>query len=397
MERRLVHVPIASELLVPKEDTLADALRVLWLSHRDICHPSAGGAERVVFETSKGLIRMGFKVTWGSTSFHESKESQALEGVEIVRMGNYVSAHVKSPLLVRSVKPDVVVDDLGHVVPWCSERLTPFPGTVHFYHLHQRTLSGQVTPALGSLLKWLERQYYWCYPRWPFVTISEQGVQDLLDLGISRKRISYIPVGVDLKKFYPGRKAPEPTMIYFGGFRSYKRPWIPLDVYRMLRGRVPKLRLFMVGDGPIRERFEKLTSKSNWKGVAFLGRVSDDMLSKLVSEAWVNLHCSVAEGWGLSIIEAAAAGTPTVAFSVPGVRESVVDEVNGILVPDGNIPAFVTAVEDVLRSPDDWVATSRARALSHAWENSVHQWAEHLRLVACTHQPEFLRSCGTVR
>ena len=367
----------------------------MWLSHRDICHPRAGGAERVIFEISKRLIRIGFKVTWGSTSFHRSKESQALEGVEIVRMGNYVSAHVRSPLLVRNVRPDVVVDDLGHVVPWCSERLTPFPGTVQFYHLHQRTLSGQVTPALSYSLKWLERRYNWCYPCWPFVTISEQGVQDLLSLGIPKARISYIPVGVDLEKFHPSEKVSEPTMIYFGGFRDYKRPWVPLEVYQMLRGRVPKLRLFMVGDGPSRERLERVTSKSNWEGVAFLGRVSDDMLAKLVSEAWVNLHCSVAEGWGLSIIEAAAAGTPTVAFSVPGVRESVVDKVNGVRVPDGDTPAFAAAVEDVLRSPGDWVATSRAQAQLHSWENSVHQWAEHLRLVARTHQSEFQRSHGT--
>lgn len=366
---------------------LSENLNILWLSHRDINHPRAGGSERVIFEISKRLVQIGFKVIWASTQFPEARESITIDGVKIVRIGSYVSAHLWSPLLIRKLKPEVVIDDLGHVVPWCSERLASVPGTALFYHLHQRTLSGQAPPVLSVPLKWLERRYCWCYPNWPFVTISEQGVKDLLALGIPSKRISCIPLGVDLKRFRPFEKASEPTMIYFGGFRDYKRPWIPLEVHHMLRDRIPGLRLIMVGDGPSRARLERMISKSNIEGVTFLGRVLDHQLVELVSRAWVNLHCSVAEGWGLSIIEASAAGTPTVAFSVPGVRDSVIDMVNGIKVLDGDIPAFAEAVGEVLSNPDDWAGRSRARAELNTWENTALRWAEHLRIVreACSY------------
>jgi glycosyltransferase involved in cell wall biosynthesis len=78
--------------------------------------------------------------------------------------------------------------------------------------------------------------------------------------------------------------------------------------------------------------------------VRFAGFVSDAEKRTLLSEAWLALTPSLKEGWGLTIVEAGAVGTPTIAFrGAGGVEESLVDGHTGLLADD----------------PDDFVAKVR--------------------------------------
>ena len=57
--------------------------------------------------------------------------------------------------------------------------------------------------------------------------------------------------------------------------------------------------------------------------VKFAGRVSNKELFGLLGSVWINLHFSVTEGFGLSLVEAARCGTPSVAADTPGVSEVI--------------------------------------------------------------------------
>jgi glycosyltransferase involved in cell wall biosynthesis len=59
--------------------------------------------------------------------------------------------------------------------------------------------------------------------------------------------------------------------------------------------------------------------------VTFHGRISEVDKTELLTRAHVHLFTSHREGWGLTVNEAGARGTPTVGYSVPGVRDSVRD------------------------------------------------------------------------
>ncbi len=356
-------------------------MRILWLSHRDIQHPRAGGAERTIYEVSRRLVALGEEVVWASCNFPGSPSRAVIDGVHVFRTGSYVTSHLKVGSLIQECLPDVIVDDMGHVVPWLSELLGGRPGTVFFRHLHSRTLPGQVSPPIAWTLSWVESVYPRLYRRWPFVTESEQGIRDLEGLGIPRSRIVRIPPGVDLEWFHPRSKFIEPTMIYFGGFRDYKRPWVPVSIYEKLRERIPALRLLMIGDGPSRGHVEGRVPRSSNSQIQFLGRLDDTQLAEALSRAWLNVHASVAEGWGLSIIEAAAAGTPTVAFAVPGVSETIEPGVNGLTVPDGEVDALADAATRVLSSVNEWGIRSRRFAESFTWELATDRWRRHLRRV----------------
>jgi glycosyltransferase involved in cell wall biosynthesis len=350
-------------------------MRILWFSHRDIEHPSSGGDERAIYEITKRLVASDNDVTWVACRFPESQREATRDGIRILRPGHALVTHLSVASIIKSTRPEVIVDDLGHVIPWFSEELTDTPGTAFFLHLHARTLSGQVNSLFVPGLTYLERQYRHIYPRWPFVTISTHSLQDLVELGIPERRVTRIPLGVDLQRFHPSPKNQNPIVVYFGGFRDYKRPWVPVQLYKKLQQSVKGVKLVMIGDGPIRARVQSAARDS---GIEFVGKVNPDRLSELVARSWLNVHSSVSEGWGLSIIEASACGTPTVAFAVPGVAETIENGFNGILVPDGNLDELADAATGLLNHLDDWPERSRRLAERYTWDATAANWLSHL-------------------
>jgi glycosyltransferase involved in cell wall biosynthesis len=96
--------------------------------------------------------------------------------------------------------------------------------------------------------------------------------------------------------------------------------------------------------------------------------------------AWLVVSGSLAEGWGLSLTEAAACGTPAVATDIRGHRSSVVDGVTGLLVDPTRLGATIGDVltDDVRRASLADAALTRARTLT--WDASA------LGLTSCLHQ-----------
>ena len=67
--------------------------------------------------------------------------------------------------------------------------------------------------------------------------------------------------------------------------------------------------------------------------ITLAGRVEREELVAMYQRAWLVASASLAEGWGLTLTEAAACGTPCVATDISGHRSSVVDGVTGLLAP----------------------------------------------------------------
>ena len=65
--------------------------------------------------------------------------------------------------------------------------------------------------------------------------------------------------------------------------------------------------------------------------MTFFGRVDEETKRQLMAQAHVLIVTSVREGWGLVVDEAAAVGTPSIGYNVPGLRDSV-DAAGGVLV-----------------------------------------------------------------
>ena len=115
---------------------------------------------------------------------------------------------------------------------------------------------------------------------------------------------------------------------------------------------------------------DKIKDKSY--NIAFTGRVDYYNLAKIIRESWVNLHFSVTEGWGYSIMESSASGTPTVAFSVPGVVNTINNDYNGFLV--NSIDEFTDKIVDIIKNEDKFTVNSRKFAENFTWEKTAELW-----------------------
>jgi hypothetical protein len=149
---------------------------------------------------------------------------------------------------------------------------------------------------------------------------------------------------------------------------------------------VPAVRLIVIGGGPEAERLRAQVAASGLDtAVELLGPVTEEVKRAALASAWLHVTASEREGWGLTVLEAAAYGVPTVACDVPGLRDSVAHERSGVLVPDGDAAAFADAVIRLIDQPAyraELGAGARRLTSYYTWERAASATEEHLHEVA---------------
>jgi glycosyltransferase involved in cell wall biosynthesis len=119
------------------------------------------------------------------------------------------------------------------------------------------------------------------------------------------------------------------------------------DLFEALAA-VPEAVLLLLGDGPERERLERLVRELALEGrVSFLGGGDRDAVLRLFAASDAAVLSSAWENFPHTVVEALAVGTPVVATAVGGVPEIVRDGVNGLLVPAGDPAALGLALRRI--------------------------------------------------
>ena len=358
-------------------------MRILWLAHRDPLNPRAGGAERTIYEVCTRLVKKGHKITLLTGGWKGCRQIDDVQGFKIYRFGKSIGPHLALPIFLLKNRYNVIVNDLGHAVPWFSSTILKKGNIVFFRHLHARSLPGQVNPLLAKLITSIEKCYFILYHNSTFVTESSTSKNDLMNLGIKDRRIVINPPGVDRNIFHTTAKTSFPTLVYFGGMRRYKRPKECIFLVKNLLKKVNSIKLFIIGSGPEEENMKKLTNELNMKdSVVFTGRISTEELSKIVASSWLNIHTSVTEGWGYSIMEASAAGTPTLAYEVPGVEDAIENGLNGLKIKDGDREALSEAALSILTNPEKWWSSSLEGAKKYSWDATVRVWEDIMKKIS---------------
>jgi glycosyltransferase involved in cell wall biosynthesis len=142
-------------------------------------------------------------------------------------------------------------------------------------------------------------------------------------------RVEVIPSAVDLP-LAVGEEATPPEVLYAGRLSAEKGV---LELVEAAAG----LNLVVAGDGPLRERVPQAC-----------GFMPPAELQKLYARAAVVACPSRREGFGVACLEAMAHGRPVVASAVGGLKDLVVDEETGLLVPPRDPTALRTALERLL-------------------------------------------------
>jgi glycosyltransferase involved in cell wall biosynthesis len=147
----------------------------------------------------------------------------------------------------------------------------------------------------------------------------------------------------------------------------------------------PDLEVHVIGAGPDEVLVRSAVADLDRSGqVTVHGYVEAEQKDRLLRSAWLHVSASHGEGWGLSVIEAAACGVPTVAYDVDGLRDAVRDGETGWLVASGEDLADTVsrALKEIGGDPRR-AAEIRdaclARAAEFDWERSGGQMARLMR------------------
>jgi glycosyltransferase involved in cell wall biosynthesis len=216
----------------------------------------------------------------------------------------------------------------------------------------------------------------------PFVAVSPSTAAALAHIGVPRDQLRWAPLNAVDPPPVAVDKAPDPLFVVVGRLVPHKRVDLVLRIWDEVRRRTGG-QLLVVGDGPERSRLESLAGPS----VTFAGRVEEDEKWELMARAWLLVTAAHHEGWGVSIIEAGAVGTPALGFDVPGVRDAVVDGVSGLLAtsPGEFAQRWVSFGLDGARS-QSLGEGARQVAARFTWDSSVSQF-EYLATAAATGRP----------
>jgi glycosyltransferase involved in cell wall biosynthesis len=170
--------------------------------------------------------------------------------------------------------------------------------------------------------------------------------------------------------------------LYVGRLKRYKGIGLAIGALAIARRTRPDLRLDIAGSGDYRGELERLAAElDQTSAVTFHGFVSEERKIALLRGAWANLFPSPKEGWGITVVEAAACGTPSIASDSPGLRDSVRHMETGYLVPRGDAGALAARMLE-LAGNAELVARlgSAARRFAEGltWERSAAETERHL-------------------
>lgn len=114
-------------------------------------------------------------------------------------------------------------------------------------------------------------------------------------------------------------KEPVPTVVFIGRLSANKRPKHAIRAFGLVRRQLPDAQMWVIGGGPEETKLRRAAGP----GVTFLGYVCDEEKRERLARAHVLVATSVREGWGLVVTEAAASGTVSIGYDVPGLRDSI--------------------------------------------------------------------------
>jgi glycosyltransferase involved in cell wall biosynthesis len=182
-----------------------------------------------------------------------------------------------------------------------------------------------------------------------------------------------------------------PCFVYIGRLKRYKGVDLLLRALAIAHRDRPDLELAIAGSGDDRPRLERLAVDLHLgAAVRFLGFVDDPTKLSLLRRAVANVFPSPKEGWGITVMEAAACGTPSVASNSPGLRDSVRDGRTGLLVPHGDPEALAAAMLRLAvdrELVDRLGAAARDHARTHGWDAAADEVEAHLRDLAAGKVP----------
>ena len=351
--------------------------RVHMFAFRDLDDPEGGGSEAHASHVARHLVAAGREVVLHTGRVKGAPARVERDGVQVVRRGGRLGVFFTSPydeLRGRLGRADGVIE-IFHGIPFFAPLWSRAPQVGVVHHVHLGTWDMLLPRPFHLVGHAIERHLVpVVYRNRTLLTAAPSARDEIVHhYGFASDRISIAPHGVD-ERFRPGgARADAPLVVAVARLMPQKGLSDLLEAVVRTKRAVPDLEVVIVGDGPHRARFERERTAAGGDGwIRFVGRASDDELVTWYQRAWVVCSASRREGFGLTLTEAAACGTPVVATRIPGHVDAVSEGRSGLLAT-GTAELGDELVRLLL---DDELRTKMgAAALEHAelfrWEASA--------------------------
>lgn len=384
--------PLAERDVLAAMAEEAGLRRIHFVAWRDLDDPEAGGSELHAHRIASAWAAAGIDVTFRTSAVAGQAAATARDGYRVERRsGRYaVFPGAAWEGLRTGHHPGDGLVEVWNGMPFFSPLWYRGPRIVFLHHVHaemwRMVLPGWMA-RMGELIE--KRVAPPIYRDSRIVTLSNSSRDEIVEqLGIPAGHVSVTAPGIE-PRFSPGGvRSESPLVVAVGRLVPVKRFDLLVAALAEVRRTRPDLRAVIIGEGYERPRLEELRRRhgaTEW--LALPGRLSDDEVVSWYRQAWVVASTSLREGWGMTLTEAGACGTPAVATDIAGHRDAVLDGRGGLLVDDG-VPVIAVALDKVLR--DETLRTRLGRgALERSrwftWDAAARSTLEALAADASRH------------
>ena len=350
-----------------------------------------GGVNIHISRLQENFTRMGHEVKIIAPS---SKPQETQKNGDVIVFGRPVPIHASGSVVRSPVSPGLVFSsgirdmlrrerfDVIHI----HEPLMPTLATAVLHHASQEL-------TVGTFHACRSRSWgysFWkpiCLNRWFNKLDGRIAVSFAAMEFVSRyfpSDYTIIPNGIDLPHF--SRQVPpleqfcdgKLNILFVGRMEKRKGFKYLLGAYEKVKRELPQCRLIVVGpQDRSYGKYQRLAVKRNLKDVVFTGYVSYEELPRYYKSA--DIFCSPATCWesfGLVLLEAMAAGKPTVASDIAGYAAVVNDGVDGLLVKPRDEKALAGTILQLLQDGslrERMGEMGKVKAGDYSWEKVAQQ------------------------
>ncbi len=352
--------------------------RIHLLAWRDLADVEAGGSEMHAAKIAALWAAAGIDVTMRTSYAQGAPPETVRDGYTVIRRaGRYlVFPRAAAAEAAGRHGPRDGLVEIWNGVPFFTPIWARGPRVTWLHHVHEEMWPMVLPPRLAKAGQLLERRLAPpIYRRSQLVTLSESSRRHIIDrLGLPGENVRVVSPGI-APEFSPGgTRSDEPLVVAVGRLMPAKDFPALIDAMNQVRRIVPRARLVIAGEGYERELLERRIAELGAEAWCELpGRIDDQQLLTLYRSAWAVASPSRSEGWGMTLTEAAACGTPAVATRIPGHVDAVDEGVTGLLADSHE--ELVGALERIL--VDEELRTrlgtdAAARAAQFSWERTAH-------------------------
>lgn len=354
---------------------------------------NSGGVERVCINKANWLVSKGYDVTIiteeAADCFYQVDSrikmlslniTKRLSDNLIIRLWRFILFSIeywlKISRFLREIKPDAVISINArdfYILPFVNKR------SKKIYEFHWIVSQPGKEKGKGSLVEWVGKRFADIVGNhYDSIVLLTQ--KDKVHIDNEWKNVTVIPNALTFSCDTPATLS-ENNAIAVGNLFHVKGFSRLIDVWDIVHERYPDWTLSIYGDGYLREELQsKINDLSLVNVVKLEGKVVDIKTAYLKSS--LSLISSYEESFSLTLLEAQASGLPVIAFDCPwGPSEIITQDVNGFLIPDGDIKAFADKIcflieNEKLRREMGYNALLNSE--SYAEDKVMAQWVQLL-------------------